>query len=35
MKARIHAVLGPDIRYHLTVVHFWLIAIAVFWMHTS
>jgi hypothetical protein len=30
MTARIKAVLGPDVRYHLTLLHCWQLALACF-----
>jgi hypothetical protein len=34
MTTRVQAVF-PDIRYHLTLAHTWLFAIAVFWMNAG
>jgi hypothetical protein len=32
MTARIIAVFGPGVRYHLALLHCWQLALAVFWM---
>lgn len=31
MTARIVRVFGPDVRYHLTLLHLWQLALACFW----